>query len=292
MSTGHGNHWGCLQKPAEEAIQNFIPATIAKGQLGKPLQREGLWFDREQPSIEKVIPIVMGNKAFGTMVLLVSDSPKKSSVLYSAYPYARKAGKQHLRLTEIRDWGNEIEAVLVCEDKDGMEIAFFNTRYFANRDRYQVGESYDFCIAGVIYAARCTNDETIEITDQERIAEFHSGCSEEPERLPDGTLAPIIIHYAGCLAYVSTSEEYAEDAEFYCVIKKVEEFDIEGIRIFQITPASGDEKVPLPGVIYGAASMFKDGYVPKVGDSIGGGLWTQGFLDEPKEPKVAKRKRQ
>ena len=58
--------------------------------------------------------------------------------------------------------------------------------------------------------------------------------------------------------------------------------------LFQITPESGDRKVPLPGVIFGAASMFKDGYIPKAGDSIGGGLWTQGFLDEAKAKKTAK----
>ena len=288
MSTGHGNHWECLQKPVEDAIQHFIPEAIAKGKLGQTIQREGLWFNRDQASTETVVSIVMGNKAFGTMVLLVSDSIAGRSVLYSAYPFALKGGKQRLRLTEIRDWGNEIEAVLVGENEDGIEIAFFDTKYFANRDRYKIGETYDFRIAGLIYKARCTNDETIEITDQKRIAEFNEGFSDEPERLPDGTLAPIIIHYAGCFAYVSTSEEYAEDAEFYCVIGKVEEFDLEGIRMFQITPKSGDRKVPLPGVIFGAASMFKDGYIPKAGDSIGGGLWTQGFLDEAKAKKTAK----
>lgn len=282
MSTGHGNHWECLKKPVEEAIQHFIPATLNKGELGQTIQREGIWFDREQPSTETVASIFMGNKAFGSMVLLVSDSAESRSVLYSAYPMALKGGKQRLRLTEIRDWGNEIEAVLVGKNEAGSEIAFFDTKYFANRDKYQIGEAYDFHIAGVIYKARCTNDEAIEITDQKRIAEFNEGLSGEAERLPDGTLAPIIIYYAGCFAYVSTSEEYAEDAEFYCVVGKVEEFELEGIRTFQITPKLGDQEVPLPGVIYGAASVFADGYVPKPGDSIGGGLWTQGFLDEAK----------
>ena len=96
---------------------------------------------------------------------------------------------------------------------------------------------------------------------------------------PDGTLDPIVIEVAGCTGYVAASEEYPEDAECYCVIGKVSEFDLEGIRIFQITPKSGDKQVPLPGLIFGAASAFKDGYAPQAGDSIGGGLWTQGFLE-------------
>ena len=105
---------------------------------------------------------------------------------------------------------------------------------------------------------------------------------DEPERRPDGSLAPLVIHYAGCTGYAGTSPDYPEDAEFCCVIGKVVEFELEGIRLFQITPKSGDPKVPLPGVLFGAASVFKDGYVPKPGDSFGGGLWTQGFLQESK----------
>ena len=77
-------------------------------------------------------------------------------------------------------------------------------------------------------------------------------------------------------------ETYIEDAEFYCVVEEISEFDLEGIRLFQITPRMDDENrhVPLPAVIYGAASKFKNGYLPKPGDSIGGTLWVQGFLDD------------
>lgn len=281
-TTGHGNHWECLQKPVEEAIKHFIPATIARGKLRESIRRVGLWFDREQPSEELVHSVVMGGKALGIMALLVTDQAAKSSVLYSAFPYAGKGAKRRLRLTEIRDWGNEIEGVLVGETKDEIPVAFFDTRYFDHRDRYRVGEEYDFRLAGLIYTARCTNDETVQVENPETIIEMQRMAGEEPEKLPDGRSAPLMVHIAGCTGLVSASDEYPEDAEFYCVIGRVAEFDLEGIRIFQITPKSGDKKVPLPGVIFGAASVFKDGYVPKAGDSIGGGLWTQGFLDAAK----------
>jgi hypothetical protein len=290
MNTGHGNHWECLKKPVDEAIASFISAAVDRGRAGKAVRRKGLWFNRGHPTEEGVFSLLLGDHDLGVMVLVVTDSQENVNSLYTAYPCAWKGARQHLRLKEIRDWGNEVEAVLVGENSDGIEIAFFDTRYFANRDRYQVGESYDFRIAGLIYSARCTNDETTEITDQERIAQFHKGMSSEPERSPDGTLAPIVIEYAGCTGYAGASEAYPEDAEFYCVIGKVAEFDFEGVRVFQITPKPGDKTVPLPGLIFGAALMFKEGYVPKQGDSIGGGLWTQGFLEEPKAKLPAKGK--
>lgn len=273
---------------ADEAIEVFIPATIACGKPRTSIQRTGLWFDRTRPSLESVHSIVFSTANFGAMVLLVSNSPQENCVLYSAYPYAPAGAKQRLRIREIRDWGNEVEAVLVCENEKGIEIAFFDTHYFAYRDRYRVGESYDFRIAGLIYTARCTNDETIQITSQDTLAKRAAVSGEEPERLPDGTLAPLTVHYAGCTGYAGRSADYPEDAEFYCVVGKVTEFSLEGTRMVQIIPKSGDRSVPLPGRIYAAASRFSHGYLPKPGDSIGGGLWTQGFLSETKMPKLRK----
>jgi len=284
MNTGHGNHWECLQKPAEEAIQHIIPATIAKGKLRESVRRVGMWFDQGELREETVHSLALGNRGLGSMVLLVTESANNRSVLATAYPYASKGKNQRLILKEIRDWGNEIEAVLLGENNKGDEIAFFDTQYFTNRDRYHIGDAYNFRISGVIYSARCTNEETITITDQEQIAAFQVGMPGEPERLPDGTLAPLVIHYEGCAGYVRVSSDYPEDAGIYCVIEKVVEFELEGIRIFQITPKSGDGDVPLPGLIFGAASVFKDSYIPKPGDSIGGGLWTQGFLNTGSPP--------
>lgn len=286
---GHGNHWECLEKPVDDALKRFLPPALASGKVMKSLSRDGLWFDRKVPSRETVYSVIYGTAGLGVMALLVTDTPVKTSMLYSAFPYIRKGGKQRLRLSEIRDWGNEVEAVLVCENKDGAEIAFFDTHYFGNRDHYRVGEEYDFQIAGLVYSARCTNDETIEITSVDAIEKHAKAWGEEPERLPDGTLAPLVIHYAGCTGYAGFSQDYPEDAEFYCVIDKVKEFDLEGIRIFEITPKTGEESAPLPGRIFAAAPVLKHGYIPKRGDSIGGGLWTQGFLDRPTRPKAPKK---
>lgn len=293
MSTGHGNHWECLLKPVEEAIERFIAPTLASGKLESPVRRSGLWFDRDKMSEETVSPIICGTHDLRILALVVSDTPAERNVFYSAYPFAAKGGKLRLQLTEVRDWGNEIEGVLVGETEDGSPVAFFDSLYFRNRDAYRVGESYDFQMAGLIYSVRCTNEETIDITDEERIAMYASAWGKEPERLPNGKSAPVSIHLAGCTGYAGTSDEYPEDAEFYCVIEKVAEFQIEGVRIFQITPracADEDENVPLPQTIFGAESAFAAGYIPKVGDSIGGGLWTQGFLSDPKKQKSRRGK--
>ena len=125
------------------------------------------------------------------------------------------------------------------------------------------------------------------MNDQETLEKRFNAWSVKPIRLPDGRLPPEVFHLAG-MTGLCPADKYPDDAEFYCVIGEVSEFELEGIRIFKIIPKFEDDdvrKIPLPGVIFGMAYLFKDGYVPKAGDSIGGLLWMQGFLSEQAAPK-------
>jgi len=278
---GHGNHWECLGGTAEERIKQFIPLTIAKGAIGSSAELVGEWFDSPKRK-ETINVITYPETPLRCMAMLVSQGSKKHALL-SGFPYAAKGGKQRLQIVDARDDGNHAEGLLLCETTDkNAVIGFFDTHYYRNQNQYKVGEQYDFEVAGLIYEAECTNDKPIEVTDQKVLTERYAARNETPERLPDGSIPPDVVHYAG-LTGLGPSKNYPDDAEFYCVIGKVTEFDLEGIRIYQIIPRfedEGQEQVPLPRIIYGVASAFQSGYLPKVGDSIGGMLWVQGFLDE------------
>jgi hypothetical protein len=281
-ATGHGNHWECLGGTAEERISHFIPLAIAKGTVGAPAKRSAGSANLAGLTKEEIVPIIYPSTPLCCMALLVSNPSRKKSVLISGFPYAASGDKQRLRLKQVRDWGAQVEGVLFCETPaNGQPIGFFDTYFCANHAKYKVGQEYDFVVAGLIYEARCMNDETVTVTDQAVLRERYAATNEHPDPLPDGSLPPQIYHLAGLTALVP-GETYVEDAEFYCVVEKVSEFDLEGVRLFQITPRIDDENrhVPMPAIIYGAASKFKNGYLPKPGDSIGGTLWAQGFLHD------------
>ena len=286
---GHGNHWECLGGTAEERIKQFIPLTIAKGEVGQSAELVGDWFDSPKRK-ETINTITYPETPLRCMAMLVSQGSKKKHALLSGFPFAASGGKQRLRILELRNDGNQAEGLLLCETaENNARIGFFDTHYYINQGHYQVGEQYDLQLAGLIYSARCTNEEIIEVTNQTTLAERYAALGETPERLPDGTLPPYIFRYANMTGLGPTAK-YPDDAEFYAVIGEVTEFDLEGIRIFQIIPKFEEpscEEVPLPRVIFGAAAVFQDGYVPKVGDSIGGMLWVQGFLDEPLAKRLA-----
>jgi hypothetical protein len=280
---GHGNHWECLGGTAEERITQFIPLVCAKGEVGEGVKRTAKWFNQTEAKEEAIIPLLYPASQLAGMVVLVTDTGRKRSCVFTAFPYVAAGAKRRLRILEIRDWGNQVEGELVCESADGnVLVGFFDTHFWLNREKYEIGKEHDFELAGLIYRARCTNEEAIEVTDQKVLAERHAAYGETPERLPDGSLPPQSVHLAG-MTGLGPSDKYPDDAEFYCVIGEVSEFELEGVRIFKIIPYFEGEdckRVPLPGVIFGAASLFKNGYAPKVGDSIGGWLWVQGFLGE------------
>lgn len=280
---GHGNHWECLGGTAEERVTQLIPLICTKGEVGQAIKRTAKWFDREEAAEESIVSLTYPANPLRGMAILVTDTPKKHTGLFTAFPYAAAGDKRRLKILEIRDWGNEVEGELLCETADGgAVVGFFDTHFYLNREKYEAGGEYDFELAGLIYQARCTNDETIEVTDQKVLAERYAAYGERPERLSDGSLPAQTIHLAG-MTGLCPVDKFPDDAEFYCVIGEVSEFELEGMRIVKITPKFEDEdirKTPLPGVIFGAAVLFRDGYVPKRGDSIGGLLWVQGFLSK------------
>ncbi|MGO8675934.1 MAG: hypothetical protein ACLQVX_08685 [Limisphaerales bacterium] len=287
LSTGHGNHWECLGGTAEERVSQFVPLVIAKGEVGAPAKRASDSATLAGMTGEEIVPIIHPTTPLHCMALLVSNPSRKKSVLYGGFPCAATGGKQRLRIEQVRDWGDQVEGVLFCETAaHGQPIGFFDTHFYANHGKYKVGREYDFVVAGLIYGAECTNEKTVTATDQSVLRQRYAAMKEHPEPLPDGTLPPLVYNLAGLTALVP-GEKYIDDAEFYCVVDKVFEFDLEDIHIFQITPRFDDDcrHSPLPAVIYGAATKFKNGYLPKPGDSIAGMLWVQGFLhQEPALP--------
>jgi len=280
--TGHGNHWECLGGTAEERVSQFIPLVTIEGNVGASAKRAAGSAKLAGMTKEEIVPLIYPATPLCCMALIVSNPTRKKNEFYSGFPYTASGGKQRLRIEQVRDWGDQVEGVLFCETAaHGQPIAFFDPHFYANHGKYKVGQEYDFVIAGLIYWAECGNEKTVTVTDQAVLRERYAAMNEHPEPLPDGALPPEVYHLAGLTALVP-GESVMEDAEFYCVVDKVSEFDLEDIRIFQITPRFDDDcrHSPLPTVIYGAASKFKDGYLPKPGDSICGTLWVQGFLHD------------
>lgn len=280
MDAGHGNHWECLGESVEDLLPKLISVVCSTGDVDATIARTGKWDESGELCERTLASLIHSKGPLGVLAVLLLDDAKGGANLLTAYPLAIGAPPRRLKITEVPPPDEQLEGVITGEIGDA-KVSFFDTKYFQNLDCYKVGDEYDFHLAGFIYTARCTNEETVQMTNEESIIAMHRAQGEEAPRLPDGRLEPITIHIAGATGLAPVSDKYRDDAEFYCVIDAVEEIAIEDIRMFRITPRidPNEEHIVIPGLIFASPSKFEGGYVPIPGDSIGGGLWLQGYLD-------------
>ncbi|MEQ2006202.1 MAG: hypothetical protein ABMA26_05340 [Limisphaerales bacterium] len=250
-----------------------------------PLEPVGFW-----PRLAARIGWRMKPKRVSRGVLMQSDTATllwgtgpKQVKLYTAYPYAAEGSIAAVILDEIQPWGNHVEGTLVGTASNGQTIAFFDTKFWLNAEHYQVGEAYVFMLAAIAYNLECCNGETVEMSNQEALANYYRFRNEDPPRDAAGLLPPATLSTQDLTALLPGSVPgYPEDMRGRCRIQSVSTFHVESTLVYRITPVPGEDQHPMP-VIYAAEHVLSDGYQPKAGDSIGGGLWMQGFLHQPRE---------
>ena len=131
---GHGDHWGCVLRAAEQdELLAFISRVIGEAQGPQMFQAAGAGMAVHAP----------GDRLSAT-VLTVDDG------LVSAYPEAVEGDTWSIIVSEVIPWANGIEGQIVGECY-GAKIAFFDTRFYANRRKYRVGETYNFQMSAFAY---------------------------------------------------------------------------------------------------------------------------------------------
>ncbi len=135
---GHGDHWGCVLRATEQdELLGFISTVIQQA---------------EQPEMFEAAGSGMAVHAPGgrmSACVLVVDNK-----LVSAYPEAvggdAPASLMPVTISEIVPWANGVEGQIAGECQ-GAKISFFDTRFYANRRKYKVGETYNFQVNALAY---------------------------------------------------------------------------------------------------------------------------------------------
>src|SRR6476469_1984726 len=135
---GHGDHWGCVLRSLQE--KDLIPylANITKKdnhpytyEFGPGFTHKGLAFYSEPSPVR-------------TCVLVVNNT------LASAFPEVQDGPAWPITITEIIPWSNGVEGQIsgTC---NGATFGFFDTRFYANQRKYDVGETYNFHMGALAY---------------------------------------------------------------------------------------------------------------------------------------------
>jgi len=303
---GHGAHWRSLLG-GRTSIEDMLRTVQKHGQPGTTCRRVASWVDaqpaREETiythgfpatplrylhvqvtdssaahSDEFTIPVGSTGLFAKAAARLGMGRPTRPLRLWTAYPFAVEGSVRRVRLEQVQPWSNHVEGTLVGTAGNGQRIAFFDTQFFLHAERYQAGETYEFQLSALAYSLECCNGETVELTNQDVLENYYRTRNENPPRDAAGLLPPATLSTQNLTALLPGGvPDYPEDMRARCRIQSVSTFHVEGTSVYQITPVPGEDQHPMP-VIYAAEHVLADGYQPRAGDSIGGGLWMQGYL--------------
>jgi hypothetical protein len=129
---GHGDHWGCILRTVDEAkLVRYLVDVTRQDNNPERFGKDGLAFISAEGPVRARV--------------LVRDN-----VFVSAYPDATGDKIWPVTVHDVVQWTSGVDAQILGECH-GEAVRFFDTRYFVNRDRYTLGETYDFRMGALAY---------------------------------------------------------------------------------------------------------------------------------------------
>jgi len=278
---GHGDHFDSICYDGDqERILKMLPEMLEKAKLiiapGKEINCS---LGKEYP---KKIAFAMLSDTTDSLhlnMLIGCNINGERNELLSFYP-EMTGFELPVKLTEIHEWGNGVEATLEGEICNGEHhIAFFDTRYVSHKGKYEIGKSYKFRLSA--FAAECEilEERTFKMEGQEA-ADFRKKIGEEPEHDENGKIKPVEFDMSQAVAFFQHSVAYPHVAEFQSpasgisVLKKWER-EYYSINI-TIAHDEDDDGVCIP--LIAKKTFFKTSL--KEEDPIRGIIFLQGYLSE------------
>ncbi len=241
---GHGDHWGCVFRSIDESALLDLIVDVARNDP-QPDQFDG---GRGMAAHSMEAPM--------RVCVFV-----KNRQIASAYPDALGGPVWAITVKELAPWANGVEGQIVGECH-GATVAFFDTHFYANGDKYKVGETYNFYMSAFTYIVGRAPDAEVEADMGAKVS------------------------LKGARAYMSANlgATQAADVDDYWFHSPIESevllAELAGRRlwVYPITLAIPDDfemSVPLYAAEHAMAPDMA-GVQPE--DDLEGYLWLQGYL--------------
>lgn len=265
---GHGDHWECLFENTSVFVEDWLRTLVREGSLEPPTCRI------EKPGDAAGIAY----PATPLRGLALVTAGEDANELASAYPWAARGVRRRMVVEEIIPWDNGIEAWITASfpGDDGHSLTFFDTRYYAGKDRVRVGLEADFVLAGLAYFAEVIEPAPVFITNPETIRAMRATSDQADDT------SPIEVRLNGAAILFPRDDLAPSDYEFQVPVKEVEHFTVFDRTVTRITATvtrlTGRDDEDVDVDFYVAAERWRRNARPLPGADIRGAVWLQGYL--------------
>jgi hypothetical protein len=260
MDYTHGSHWECVINDVKEFFENNLDNIIRSSIISDNYIENGYNLADEN-IIDNNIHILQYQENENDLIVLTSILINKT--FWTAYPSLNYGYKQDIIIDKIHDIGNLVEGLISCHlaQYPDFTFTFFDTQYYKNKLKYEIGDRYSFAFAGYAYGLNesTIKNEYIDI-DEEKIS------------------------LEGMSMFIANENGYLDDYKINSKVLKVENFTLlnnpmKSVVIKALNTVEETFEFP----IFVANHNIKDDYNITVGNDISGGIWMTGILNEDTE---------
>lgn len=244
---GHGNNWAVFDKSGEEGFIELAKEVIDDEKALVKTHGDFFCTIGLEPPIR-------------VLALMRKDDESKKNLLDSMFPFFQIGNPTEVKVEEIKEWSTKGEAVIEGS-VSGISMSFFDALYFLNKDKYKIGNTYVFNLAGLAHSFMKRTDN-LEIT---------------PDK---GPMKGEKINSSRMTAYFP-SKDYGGEFSFAHPFTSFDgEVQVFGQKLYRYqfyVLAGMDDQAPLSFPLFVSEKILK-GYKPELNDPITGTGWLQGYL--------------
>ena len=281
---GHGSHWETVL--GEESIVAKLKEIVQNsGVLSRKRTKVDFGAGPEEKDVFTLVCPISEDSPLDFMTLLAENDGYNE--LVSAYPFVREGALLKGKITDIKIWDNNVEAVVTMEFGKDREIGFFTTDYNINKDKYKVGAYFEVKLVAFVYECKVQDTQKLSFQlEGDAAKKFRANLGKEIMEkigMDEHDESPISFDTSEMTMLRPISEDYKDDYRFVSPVQYVSSFEVLGVRMLQVGIFVDDidaARLPLP--LFVRESMFggQDNPKPEVGKSVSGAFWLQGHLDK------------
>lgn len=273
---GHGGHWRTIIDDDTDLVKFLMNRLEGSRQVDNSVIKGVI---DDEPDMYNVLGLATEDEEIGVCSLVVES--KEQNRFITGFPELKNAGTEvTLLLTQIHEYANGMEAVLTCDSVDGATLSFFDSKYYLNKDNYEIGNKYTFKLAALASEAEILPEEgrTAEFTEEQTI-NMTTMLGTQLEKDKNGNVIPMRCRMDSLAYCLSTVDEVPDEYEFQSPVTDVKSVMILGTPMYRMkidVVRTEDDASAVSIPLYAKKAFFAK--KPKKNEPVRGWLWMLGAL--------------